>query len=576
MPRRRTPNEYHALAKKRGFIWLGPEVPNGETKTKWRCSKGHEWLMTCHMIQQGQGCLTCGIKSRVEKHRKKPSDYRMLAKRRGFLWLGPKVKAALTKTWWQCTKGHKWPARYADINHGSGCPVCENRVPKTPDDYHALAQQRGFRWLGPEVCDTQSKTTWQCQHGHQWEARYATIQQRNGCPHCYGNVPKKPSDHHALAEARGFRWLGHEVRSGHMKTMWECSAGHQWAAPYTCIQQGKGCLICAGKARRTPAEYHALATQRGLEWLGPAVTNARTKTTWQCSQGHKWESPYKEILKGYGCQHCYGNAAKTPIEHHTLAKERGFTWLGPEVPNGATKTWWKCGEGHTWETAYDSVKQGRGCPTCACEVIGEKKRHKPDDYTALAESRGFRWLGPPVRDGHSVTWWQCSAGHKWQANYHNIQQGTGCPTCVDMVNGVRVSKPQRSLCKMLDGELNVPCSVYRIDVAVIADGVNIAVEYDSWFFHAGKEEQETERDYVLIEAGWRVLHVRSNTLLPKSRQLDAAISRLLAGEVITEIVLEDWGQGRTFMEANSCAKEEPYPLFECLPSENEKDGIETK
>ena len=551
MPRRRTADEYRALAQKRGFAWLGPEVPNGETKTKWRCSNGHEWLMTCHMIQQGQGCPACGIKSRAEKHRKKPSNYTALAKRRGLVWIGPEVPTTLTPTWWQCSKGHQWEARYTDINHRSGCPVCSSRAPKTSNDYHALAQERGFCWIGPEVPDTQTKTTWQCRRGHQWEARYATIQQGNGCPFCSERAPKKPPDYHLLAEARGFRWLGSEVRSGHMKTRWECQAGHQWAAPYSSIQQGNGCLICAGKAQKTPAEYHALGTQCGFAWLGPNVPNVRTPTTWRCSRGHEWQARYADIYTGYGCPHCYGNVVKTPAEHHALAKERGFSWLGPEVPNGATKTWWQCSKGHSWETTYDSIRQGSGCPTCACAVIGEKRRHSAEDYAALAASRGFGWLGLPVTDGHSVTWWQCSADHRWQATYGNIRRGSGCPTCVDMVNGALVSKPQRAICKILDGELNVPCGVYRIDVAVVVDGVRIAVEYDSWFFHAGKEEQDQERDYVLVEGEWRVLHIRSNTLLPQRRELDAAISFLLAGNVITEIVLEDWGKGRTFMEVIS-------------------------
>jgi hypothetical protein len=116
---------------------------------------------------------------------------------------------------------------------------------------------------------------------------------------------------------------------------------------------------------------------------------------------------------------------------------------------------------------------------------------------------------------------------------------------------------------MLDGELNLPCNVYRIDVAVVADGVNIAVEYDGWFFHAGKEQQDEERDYVLIEGGWRVLHIRSNTQLPKRQQLDAAISRLLAGEVVAEIVLDDWGRGRTMAEVTLTKNKEFCPPFKC-------------
>ena len=70
-------------------------------------------------------------------------------------------------------------------------------------------------------------------------------------------------------------------------------------------------------------------------------------------------------------------------------------------------------------------------------------------------------------------------GHRWLATYNDLQRGRGCPVCIDMVNGVRVSKPQRQLNEMLGGELNLPCGGYLIDVAVCLNGVNIAVEYDN-------------------------------------------------------------------------------------------------
>lgn len=82
----------------------------------------------------------------------------------------------------------------------------------------------------------------------------------------------------------------------------------------------------------------------------------------------------------------------------------------------------------------------------------------------------------------------------------------------------------------------------------ILNGQRVAVEYDSWYWHAGREENDAQRDKEMLAAGWRVLRVKSGTLLPTRAQLDAAIGRLLAGEEQTEIVLEDWGQGPTRFE----------------------------
>ena len=98
---------------------------------------------------------------------------------------------------------------------------------------------------------------------------------------------------------------------------------------------------------------------------------------------------------------------------------------------------------------------------------------------------------------------------------------------------------------LLGGDLNAPVGRYRVDVAVEREGVRIAAEYDSWYWHAEREEEDAERDAFLLNKGWQVLHVRSNELLPTDDQLDAAIERLVAGEQIVEIVLADWGVGPT-------------------------------
>ena len=159
--------------------------------------------------------------------------------------MGPEVPNTHTKTSWECEQGHRWQAPYNAIRRGTGCPVCASRVPKTITDYHALAEKRGFRWLGPEVPNTGTRTGWECEQGHRWQAPYLNIRRGRGCPFCAGLAPKMPADYHTLAEERGFRWLGPEASTIHTKTEWECEQGHHWQAPYHNIRRGSGCPFCA-------------------------------------------------------------------------------------------------------------------------------------------------------------------------------------------------------------------------------------------------------------------------------------------------------------------------------------------
>ncbi len=125
---------------------------------------------------------------------------------------------------------------------------------------------------------------------------------------------------------------------------------------------------------KTERDYYDLAEARGFEWLGPVVNSIRTKTSWRCSQGHRWMARYDSLKYGRrsGCPTCYGNAPLAEKDFQALAKKRGFKWLGPAV-NNRTKTRWECGQGHRWMAKYNNISNGSGCPVCAARLIQNPK-----------------------------------------------------------------------------------------------------------------------------------------------------------------------------------------------------------
>ncbi len=244
--------DYYDLALSKGFTWLGKELPSTvREKTVWKCTKGHEWMSAFDSIQRGRGCPYCaGLLPKLIK------DYHDLAEKRGFTWLGPEVANTKYKTGWQCQKGHKWEGAFTHIKQGKGCPYCAGTIRKSIEDYHALAIKRGLNWLGPEVTRNNAKTGWQCQVGHRWMANYSNIQQGYGCPYCTKIAPKTVDDYHNLARDRGFIWLGSEAIRVRHNTKWQCQKGHIWEARFNNIQQGKGCPLCRqSKGEETVASF---------------------------------------------------------------------------------------------------------------------------------------------------------------------------------------------------------------------------------------------------------------------------------------------------------------------------------
>jgi hypothetical protein len=473
--------------------------------------------------------------------KKTASDYHKVAKKAGLVWLGPIVKNTQTKTRWRCQKDHEWNSIYSTIQQGHGCPYCAKVLPKTPNEYHELAKYRGFIWLGPEVKNVNTKTNWQCAKGHKWGAVYANIQQGYGCPICGGSLRKEPADFEALAKSKGLEWLGPVVSNNKTKTNWRCNVGHVWEAPYSSIQQDNQCYLCQKNTSKSVKDYHTLAKSRGFEWLGPEVPSAQAKTFWKCSKKHTWPATYSKIKSGRGCPYCSRRVSKTKEDYKKLAEKKGFKWIGSKLVNTHLKTLWQCSQKHKWPASYHSLATGNtGCPYCAGSIP-----KKPEDYHRLAKTHGFKWHGPDAPNVMTKTWWECPNGHRWYSTYSMINSGYGCTQCLDIVNGKLVSSPQRKIAKMIGGLLNVQVGKYVVDIALQKDEQLIAIEYDAWYWHGDRQKYDIHRDKSLNDDDWKVIRIKSGKLLPDTHQLENSIKELLNGKWYVEIVLDDWGKGNT-------------------------------
>ena len=263
------------------------------------------------------------------------------------------------------------------------------------------------------------------------------------------------------------------------------------------------------------------------------------KVTWGCEKEHEWQTTYSNICAGYGgCPYCRPTK-RTETDYLFLGKNLGYVFLGPFPKTAATKTAWECEKGHRRYASYSQIRMTPTCPDCS----GRKRTIRTEeDYDAFGKTRGIWFVGDFPRNSHTNTTWMCEKGHRWEAQYCSIKNGNGCPECKTYVNGRRVSKPQLKLAKMLSAEVNYKAGKYCIDCALPKR--MIAVEYDCWYWHAGRVHMDKNRAKEIIESGWSMLVVKSNNELPTQKRLDKAIAQLDIHPYI-ELILSDWGTGPT-------------------------------
>ena len=471
--------------------------------------------------------------------RRTPEHYHELAESRGFKWTGSiEPRNNSTKTTWLCNQNHEWSAGYSQIQQGFGCPYCSGRARKTPQDYIKLAEKRGFFWIGEFPHTVNELTTWQCQSGHVWNAKYSNIYSGRNCPYCAGKARKTLNDYYLLASQNEIEWISEVLPEAvNEPTNWRClSCEYEWKTSWSHISQGTGCPKCAGNIPRTEAELHQIAARQGLTWIGEIPPGAKEKTKWMCSYGHIWETIYGVIVQGSGCPYCSGKIPKTEQDYHALANSKGYTLIGKVPETIHISTIWQCNAGHQWETSYHCLRN-HGCPHCS----GNAKKTE-QDYHELAISNGYKWIGRVIVPVNTKTLWECSKGHQWETSYTNLSNGSRCHKCTNYINGFKASKPQIMLAEMLNGEINFRIGSKSADIALFLDEKKIAIEYDCWYWHKDKIELDYARVQEFISLGWRVLSIKTQNMLPDLETIEAHIEKLLDGDTYAEIIMSDWGK----------------------------------
>jgi len=110
-----------------------------------------------------------------------------------------------------------------------------------------------------------------------------------------------------------------------------------------------------------------------------------------------------------------------------LAAEQNIEWVAGSLPKTSLAlTTWRCAEGHTFQAPYQHVKER----VIACPECRKTRKYGPADYQALAEARGWKWVGKTIpRNTCAVTDWQCEQGHIWKMSYSWVAEKGTCPVC---------------------------------------------------------------------------------------------------------------------------------------------------
>ena len=177
------------------------------------------------------------------------------------------------------------------------------------------------------------------------------------------------------------------------------------------------------------------------------------------------------------------------------------------------QVWWKCKNGHEWNSSISNRNKGNNCPYCS----GKKVLIGYNDLKTINPKLANEWhyekngdLTPEKFTANSgkKVWWKCTKEHEWQASIIDRNKGNGCRICN---SEKQTSFPEYAIEYYLKKYgLDVIHTYiekgYELDVYIPAK--NVAIEYDGYFWHKNRTKNDIEKNKRCQKDGIRLYRIR--------------------------------------------------------------------
>ena len=292
------------------------EYSNIQGKIECRCKTcGHIWSPIPLGLLNGTGCPNC-YRMRPSPIQKKESDFIEDLKT-----VNPEIEvignysgsAQTIKV--RCTKcGYVWEPTANSLLTSHGCPSCAGALKKTTDEFASelAGINPNVEVLG-EYVTSKTKTLCRCKLcGHKWSPTPNSLLRGYGCPKCAGRQRLDQSSFEERVKGKNpnIAVLGQYINT---RTKIDCrceTCGYTWSVLPASLLSGHGCPKCAGKLKKTTAEFvnELAGINPNVEVLGEYVTS-KTKTLCRCKLcGHEWSPTPNDLLRRRQCPRCHGKA----------------------------------------------------------------------------------------------------------------------------------------------------------------------------------------------------------------------------------------------------------------------------
>ena len=170
--------------------------------------------------------------------------------------------------------------------------------------------------------------------------------------------------------------------------------------------------------------------------------------------------------------------------------------------------------------------------SCGCLARELSSKRKVKNIKGLRSGKlvAIKLLKHRANRGRCIWLCKCDCGRYTHVRTSDITGNhiESCGNCGNFINGVRVSKPQFLLHKMIGrGVINYKSKRNLVpDIAFVYNGRKIAIEYDEEVWH--DEIKDLEKTKRLLRDGWKIIRIFVNDKYPNQEMYDFIVDSLSA------------------------------------------------
>ena len=162
------------------------------------------------------------------------------------------------------------------------------------------------------------------------------------------------------------------------------------------ILRNHGCPVCAGQKKKTQEEYisEVAKINPNIEVIGEYI-NAHTKILHRCKiDGFEWYTTPHNVLRRQGCPKCAGKIKRTHAQYVREVAEinPNIEVVGIYV-NSHIKILHRCKiDGYEWFAQPNNILHGTNCPVCTGHAIGVHPEYKNSIWASEHRSYFSKYL----------------------------------------------------------------------------------------------------------------------------------------------------------------------------------------